>query len=92
MTDDTSPTPADAPAVPTDTPDRLRVAAADEPVRLPSWMGATGTEQELTGAEHRRLTWARHRGKLVVAFLAAVALLLVVLVIVVGADVVRQIR
>ncbi|MEV4492638.1 hypothetical protein AB0K04_21280 [Micromonospora coxensis] len=92
MTDDRTATPADAPTVPTDTRDRVRVAAADEPVRLPSWMAATGSEQELTGAEHRRLTWARHRGKLVVAFLAAVALLLGALVIVVGADVLRQIR
>lgn len=71
------------------THDRFAVAAADEPVRLPSWMAETGSEQELTGAERRRLTWARHRGKLGAGFLVGVALLLVALTIVVGVAVVR---
>lgn len=71
------------------THDRFAVAAADEPVRLPSWMAEAGSEQELTGAERRRLTWARHRGKLGAGFLVGVAVLLVALTIVVGVAVVR---
>ncbi|WP_446213211.1 hypothetical protein [Micromonospora sp. IBSANI012] len=71
------------------THDRFAVAAADEPVRLPSWMAEAGSEQELTAAERRRLTWARHRGKLGAGFLVGVAVLLVALTIVVGVAVVQ---
>ncbi|MEV0722557.1 hypothetical protein AB0I37_07245 [Micromonospora purpureochromogenes] len=74
---------------PGNTHDRFAVAAADEPVRLPSWMAEAGSEQELTGAERRRLTWARHRGKLGAGFLVGVAVILVALTIVVGVAVVR---
>ncbi|MGC5017804.1 hypothetical protein [Micromonospora sp. DT47] len=81
MTDDQPSTTSERPAV-----------ATAEPVRLPSWMRESDTPQEVTPSERRRLTWARHRGKLLVGIVAAVAVVLVAAVGLYGYAVVEVVR
>ncbi|MBM0259131.1 hypothetical protein [Micromonospora sp. 4G55] len=76
---------------PSTTPEPPAVATA-EPVSLPSWMRESDTSQELTPAERRRLTWARHRGKVLVGLVAVVALALVVLLGLGGHTLVEGVR
>lgn len=62
------------PTTPPTDPDEPSVATRGESVPLPSWMTGADAAEPLTRGERTRLVWARHRGKLLVGFVALLAL------------------